>query len=396
MTALRSPCYTVAVCDEAMNEELSYKLKKKVMELGFAAVGIAPAEPLDLAERAIRERVESGYLRNYGFARRPAGYFTTPQSALPGARSIVVVALSYLNLEKQQDATTPRGRVAGSACGRDYHTVVEKLLRELGEWLSNEVGGATYRVCVDTGPLIDRAAAREAGIGSYGKNTAIITPEAGSWVVLGELITDLELQPDVPAPLEECGDCSICIRACPSGAITGPFVIDQTKCISHLTQMKGPIPRELRPVIGDRIYGCDVCQEICPKNARVRTGNYPSDIGLGPRPKLIPLLNIDDREFEELIGPTAIGWIGRSRFRRNVAVALGNIGDPAAVPALGDALMDPDPIIRGHAAWALGMIGGREAFEIIEAALDREKEPTVVEEVGSALREIAARPHIDI
>jgi epoxyqueuosine reductase len=335
------------------NPSLSAQLKTVALEMGLDVVGIAPAAHLALAESSIGDRVRSGMLRDYGFAHKPAGRFTHPETLLPGAKSVVVAAVSYLSLNPQSDVLGLRGRVARFARGRDYHSVLEERLRRLGEWISMESGGGACRICVDTGPMIDRAIAQVAGIGSYGKNCSIITPEFGSWVVLGELIIGVELGSDQPAPLEECGDCSICLKSCPAGAIVEPFVIDQTKCISHLTQMKGSIPEELRPLLGDRIYGCDVCQEVCPKNARARTGSFPTDGGLGSSPDLLPLLNVSQVEFGRLIAPTAIGWIGRTRFRRNVAVALGNAADPAAIPELTKALDDPDPIIRQHVRWAI-------------------------------------------
>ena len=371
-----------------MNGKLAVRLKEKARELGFDKVGVAPAAPLELAERAIRERVRSGRLRDYGFARKPAERFTHPESMLPGAKSVVVVALSYLAAEPEDEHEGLRGCVARFARGRDYHAIVKERLQRLGEWLSGEVGGAGFKICVDSGPIVERAAAREAGIGSYGKNALLITRDAGSWVVLGELVTDAPLEPDDPAQLEDCGGCSICLHACPSGAIPSPFVIDQTRCISHLTQMKDLIPRELRPLVGSRIYGCDVCQEVCPKNIGVRLGSLPMDAGPGAHPELVPLLNIGQREFDRLIGPTAIGWIGRTSFRRNIAVAMGNIGDPAAVPELARALDDPDPIIRGHAAWALGRIGGARARRLLESAVKRETNLRVIEELRAARREM--------
>lgn len=315
-------------------------------------VRVAPASHLTLAEDAITERVASGRLRDYGFARKPASSLTHPELVISGAKSIIAAAVSYFASDAEEPALGLRGRIARFARGRDYHDILEERLRRLGDWLCAESGGE-YMVCVDTGPVIDRAISQIAGIGSYGRNNAIITPEFGSWVVLGELITTVELEPDLPLPLEQCGNCSMCINACPSGAIISPFVVDQTKCISHLTQMKGSIPVELRPLLGNRIYGCDVCQEVCPKNAHIGCGDYPMDGGLGGNPELLPLLNISDDDYRRIISPTAISWIGRSRFRRNVAVALGNIGDSLALPELLIAIDDTDLLVREHATWAI-------------------------------------------
>jgi epoxyqueuosine reductase len=275
-----------------------------------------------------------------------------------------------------------KGRIARFACGRDYHIEVEERLKQLGEWLSTQIG-AKYRICVDTGPMIDRAAAQQSGIGSYGKNAAIITKEAGSWVVIGELIVDIELDYDKPAPTEQCGSCNICLNTCPSGAIVSPFIIDQTKCISHLTQMKGIIPRELRSIIGDRIYGCDACQEVCPKNSN--TSATQSSLLIPHFVSLITLLNISQEDFDRVIGPTAIAWIGRARFRRNVAIALGNIADSEAVTELIKALHDSEPIVRVHAAWALRRIRTPEAMEALAKLLRDEDDKIVIEELRAAL-----------
>lgn len=331
----------------AMNERLTKELKKKALELGFADVGIAPAAPLDFAEQAIRERIKSGILRDYGIARKPPEHFTRPDNLIPGAKSVISVVWPYLTDE-------PTGCVAQFARCRNYHAVVGERLPMLGEWLQSTVLGAKYLVCVDTGAIIDRAAARMAGVGSYGKNALIITKAAGSWVVLGELITNVELAYDDPSPMEDCGDCTLCIEACPTGAIVAPFTIDQTRCVSHLTQMKGSIPLEMRPFMGNWIYGCDICQEVCPKNKGVRGRGPGAGTSLIPHPSsLIPYLNISEQDFDQIIGPTTIAWIGRTMFRRNVAIALGNIGDKSAVDELKKAVDDPEPIIREHAAWSL-------------------------------------------
>lgn len=366
-----------------MSGNLTAQLKRKAIDLGFSAVGVAPAAALGFAEEAIKERVKSGRLKDYGFGGKPAERFTHPETLVPGAKSMVVVAWDYLTEQTAEEGEGPKGRIARFAVGRDYHSVVERKLRELGGWLTEQVPSARYTTCVDTGPMIDRAAAREAGVGSYGKHASIITHKSGSWVVLGEMVTDVELENDDPAPMEECGGCEICMRACPSGAIVCPFVIDQTKCISHLTQMKGFIPRALRLLIGSRIYGCDICQESCPKNINIPPKKGDEAI-IPHSPFLIPLLNITQEVFDRLIGPTAVSWIGRTRFRRNVAIAIGNSGDTSAVSELTKSLSDPDPIVRGHAAWALGQIGGDNACSALRKASETEIDERVIEEMEEA------------
>lgn len=368
-----------------MSDNLTTQLKRKAFDLGFSAVGIAPAAALGFAEEALKERVKSGRLKDYGFNRKPAERFTHPEMLVLGAKSMVVVAWDYSAERKIDEGKGPKGRIARFAVGKDYHSAIGVRLKELGEWLSEQVPGTKYIICVDNGPMIDRAAAREAGIGPYGKHASIITHKSGSWVALGEMVTDVELEYDDPAPMEECGGCEICMKACPSGAIVCPFVIDQTRCISHLTQMKGFIPRELRPLIGDRIYGCDICQESCPKNIGIPV-KKDTEVFIPHVLSLIPLLNITQEEFDRLIGPTAIYWIGRTRFRRNIAIAIGNSGNPSAVPELIKSLSDPDPIVRGHAAWALGQISGDNACRALQKALDTEIDESVIEEIEEALR----------
>ena len=334
-----------------MHNQLAQELKQQSYDLGFDAVGIASATPLALARESISTRVASGLLPDYGFPTKPVETMTTPQHALPGAKSVIAVAMSYL-------ADNNHGSVARFARGKDYHRVLTQKLQQLAAWLDEESGGGIFRICVDTGPLTDRAAAQAAGIGSYGKNCSIIVPEFGSWVVLGEIITDIELIPDEPAPVESCGDCSACIKACPTGAIVQPFVIDQTRCLSHITQMKGSIPEEFRSLLGDRIYGCDTCQEVCPKNSTAKSGIFPMQGGLGANPDPAMLLGISDEDFNRTIKPTAAGWIGRSRIRRNAAVAMGNTGDASALQILEKHADDPDPIIHEHVWWAIGNISG--------------------------------------
>lgn len=318
-------------------------IKSLAIETGFHAVGITSAAPFLEADSALRD-------------------------SLPTTKSIIAVALSYetYGTHGTYEADGPRGQVAAFARGLDYHGVVQERLSALAERILAQVGRAEFRSFCDTGPISDRSAAISAGIGSRGKNTCVYVREYGSWVVLGELLTDLELEPDEPSDLDICGECDECMRACSTGAITAPYKLDASICLSRVMQTKGDIPIPLREKLGVRIYGCDTCQSACPLNRRSKPGDVPefrASAGLGESPELLPLLNLSPSEFRERIAPTTAGWIGRTRFRRNVAIALGNIRDPAAVPELTKALSDPEPIIRAHAAWALERIGtpaGRE------------------------------------
>lgn len=365
--------------DTEMIENLTQKIKNKAHEIGFDVVGITSALPFDETECRLAERVASGLLRDYGFARRPADHFTHPERLLDGAKSIISVALCY----KRDDNDVDR-HVARFAQGRDYHEVLGTLLKELGDWLVTKVEGANYRAFVDTGSIIDRAVAERAGVGAFGKNALIHTRDYGSWVVLGTLVIDIELLCDEPASNDHCGTCTLCIDACPSGAIVAPYTIDQTKCVSHLTQMKGSIPREMRHLIGTRLYGCDVCQEVCPRNKSSRGGNRPNEDfwqGLD----LEQIAQMDQLTFDATIAKTAAGWIGLTRLRRNAVVALGNGGKKSSIAVLNEVLRDEEPMIREHAAWSLGQIGGNDATLALEQSLETETDPTVIEEIKLSL-----------
>ena len=245
---------------------------------------------------------------------------------------------------------------------------------------------ARWLAYVDTGPMLDRAWGEEAGVGWIGKNTNLIRKGAGSWFFLGEILTDLAFEPDEPAR-NHCGTCARCIAACPTGAIVGPYQLDARRCISYLTiEHRGSIPAEMRPLIGSRIFGCDDCQEVCPWN-RFAVKTQDPDFAERPEqqtPELIPLLFLDGDAFRARFQGTAILRAKRSGFVRNVAVALGNLGDRRSVEPLSRALAhDPDPLVRGHAAWALGRIGGAQAT--LHDAARRETSQDVLAEISAAL-----------
>jgi epoxyqueuosine reductase len=246
------------------------------------------------------------------------------------------------------------------------------------------------RAYVDTGPLLERDLARRAGLGWFGKNTMLLHPRIGSYFFLGALMLDLPLRPDPPFTGDHCGTCTRCLDACPTGAFVGPRVLDARRCISYLTiELRGPIPRELRPLVGDWIFGCDICQEVCPWNRKAPVSLEPA---FRPRagfetPELIPMLQMTQEEFSARFKGSPIKRAKRRGLLRNVAVALGNAGDRAAIPALVVALRDPEPLVRGHAAWALGRLGGAAALSALRATREGEDDPFVIEELEMAVAE---------
>jgi epoxyqueuosine reductase len=314
-----------------------------------------------------------------------------PTAVLPAARTVISVALGYYRGDwpaaPSEESGAPRGRIARYAWGRDYHKRLKKKLLRLAAAIGELTPAARTLAYVDTGPVLDRGWAERAGLGWIGKNTNVILKGRGSWSFLGEILTDLVIPPDPPAR-NYCGRCARCIAACPTGAIVGPYELDARRCISYLTiEHRGPIPLALRPAIGTRIFGCDDCQEVCPWN-RFATRTANPDFSERPEqqtPELIPLLNLDLSSFAVRYQGTALRRAGRDRFVRNVAVALGNLGDPRATEPLRRSLeRDPSALVRGHAAWALGRIGGEEARAALTSAWGTEADPDVRREIEYA------------
>ncbi|HEY8477326.1 MAG TPA: tRNA epoxyqueuosine(34) reductase QueG, partial [Chloroflexota bacterium] len=363
------------------------------LDLGFDLVRITTADDFPEAERRTLDRLASGDLQGLAWLtpewiRRSC----RPRALLPEARSLICLGVSYLVDRDDTPPSTegPRGRVARYAWGRDYHRVLRKKARRLVQWLSTQVGReVAWRAFVDSSPFADRAAAQRAGVGWFGKNTMIITTSGfGSWVFLAAIAVDVELDPDKPDP-RDCGQCRACLDACPTGALVEPYVLNAARCIAYQTiENRGSVPHELRPLMGDWIFGCDVCQEVCPWNRRARPGRHPEFALQEPerdRPMLVPLLDLSEDAFERRFAGSPIRRTKRRGLLRNVAVALGNSGDPAAVPALAAALADDDPVVRGHAAWALGQLGTDDARTALVSALTREADPSVRAEIARAL-----------
>ncbi|MDR5695925.1 MAG: tRNA epoxyqueuosine(34) reductase QueG [Armatimonadota bacterium] len=374
---------------EESRTNLTARIKEKARSLGFDLVGITSADPLPDHGERLAHWLSRGFHGQMAYMARKAQKAADPRAVVPEAQSVIVVGMYYRAREEEPPQGTLRGQVSCYAWGEDYHLVMGRRLEALAAYLK-EKGAKTARWYVDTGPLLDRALAQRAGIGWFGKNTTIISRPYGSWIFLGLLLTDLELSCDEPA-FGDCGLCALCMEQCPTGAILAPYLLDARRCISYLTiEHRGWIPRDLRPLIGNMIFGCDICQEVCPWNRTHAPTLHPE---FQPRPEmatpeLLPLLHITEEEFQVRFRGTAIKRTKRSGLRRNVAMALGNLRDPQAVPALVRALSDPDPIVRGHAAWALGRIGGEDAHAALVLLLEREENPEVREEIVLALEDM--------
>ncbi len=368
--------------------ELERKVKSLALSLGFDRVGITDAAPFDRDEVAATQRVRDGLMDGLPwYTEERVHRMNRPELLLEDARSVISMAANY-NTGPPPAPEYPRGKVARYAWGRDYHNVIKGRLRRFVRELPDVAGHPVRtRYFVDDGPMNDRAAAERSGVGWFGKNTNILTPTHGSWVFLAQVVTDLDLKPDPPLK-KTCGECIRCIPACPTDAIVAPYVIDNRKCISFLTiELRGPIPRELRPLMGDWVFGCDICQEVCPVNRKAVLSAEPDFVKRHDfdAPELIPLLDLDDDAFRKRFEGSPIRRAKREGLQRNVCVALGNIGDPVAVTALAAALESDSPLVRSHAAWALGQIDGDEARIALERAMEVEEDEGVREEIASAI-----------
>jgi epoxyqueuosine reductase len=341
---------------------------------GFDAAGVAAAEPLD--PRPLRGWLADGCAGGLRYMREGRA---DPRRVLPAARSILCVALAYPPADPSGPAVSggagaARGRIARYARFRDYHDVVRERLRDLAARLRARFPGARFRAAVDTAPLMEKPLAARAGLGWQGKHSLLVHPRLGSGVALGELLTDLEMEPGTPVS-GRCGACARCVEACPTGALVAAGRVDARRCIAYLTlEHRGSIPPELRPRMEDRVFGCDACQEACPWNREEVPGprtRVPDPVwrpgpwggrapGAGPgmpAPVLADLLALDEAGFEARFGGTPVARAGRAGMARNACIALGNRGGRGAAGALRRALRDPDPVVREHAAWALGRPG---------------------------------------
>jgi epoxyqueuosine reductase len=349
---------STAELDAQRATELARLTKAHAYALGFDLVGITALGPAATAP-AFDAWVEAGRAGTMAYLERGAARRHDTRLPLPGTTHAIVVGMDYGGRE-------PSGPVARYARGDDYHDVMESRLRELQRRLERDTGRAVHgKPYVDTGPLLERDLARRAGLGWFGKNTNLINPQRGSFFFLGALVVDVELATDAPFEADRCGTCTRCIEACPTQAITAPRELDARRCISYLTiELREEIPVELRESIGELLYGCDVCQEVCPWNERfARYAPYESPMqpraalaGKDARTLARELLSMSQEQFSAAFKNSPMKRAKLRGLKRNATVVLGNVGTVEEVPALWHALEDPEPVVREHAAWALGRL----------------------------------------
>ena len=382
----------------SLNQQISVEdqIHNKAKELGFNLIRITNADPFMRDEKAAIQRIRKGFMGDLPwYTEKRVHTANNPQFLLDKAQSIISVSMSYYVEQEKSLRKSASGKVARYAWGDDYHIVMKKklkiLLSNLSEITKKTVNG---RIFVDDGAINDRAIAEKSGLGWFGKNTNILTSSHGSWVLLGSIITDLKLTPDKILK-KNCGSCTTCIDLCPTGAIVGPYILDSRKCISYLTiELKGIIPRNLRTAIGSWIFGCDICQDVCPVNKDIpdttvsefspRNTNYTIS-------ELLDFLDFNQDNFSKKFKNSAIKRTKLEGLKRNVCIALGNSQNTKAIPKLKKVLKEETSIIKIHAAWALGQIGGATAYQTLQSAYVKEKNEEVKQEISLSLKDIELR-----
>ncbi len=344
-------------------ETLEQRLKAQASALGFAACRIARADAAPLAGERLRAWLQAGHHGDMLWMEERAEQRASPKGLWPDVRSVIMLGMSYApGRDPLALADVPdRGRISVYAQGKDYHDTVKKGLKGLARWLVEQQPGS-LKVFVDTAPVMEKPLAQGAGLGWQGKHSNLVNRDHGSWLFLGAIYTELALTPDAPEQ-DHCGSCTACQTACPTNAFPAPYMVDARRCISYLTiEHKGPIPHDLRPGIGNRIYGCDDCLAVCPWNKFAQTAAANrAFIGRAElaAPALADLLDLDDAGFREIFSGSPIKRIGRDRMVRNAAIAAGNSGDPALLPHLRALADDPAPVVAEAAQWAIERLTDR-------------------------------------
>ncbi|WP_394583007.1 tRNA epoxyqueuosine(34) reductase QueG [Cytobacillus firmus] len=368
------------------------QIKQEVIEysktIGIDKIGFTTADTFDEMKNRLIRQQELQY--QSGFEEPDIEKRVNPGLLMDKPRSIISIAVAYPSKMKVR-VVSKRGERRGIFCraswGKDYHHILRERLQKLEEFIQSRIPEAICKSMVDTGELVDRAVAQRAGIGWSGKNCSIITPEFGSYVYLGEMITNLPFEPDKPME-DKCGSCNKCVEVCPTGALIQGGQLDAQKCIAFLTQTKGFLAEPYREKLGNRLYGCDTCQTVCPEN-KGKDFHLHDEMEPDPevaKPLLRPLLFISNREFKEKYGPVSGSWRGKKPIQRNAIIALAHYKDETAAEDLIKVMKeDPRPVIRGTAAWALGKIGGEKSLPALKQALQQEKDGEVIAEIEKGL-----------
>jgi epoxyqueuosine reductase len=371
---------------------MKQRIIAKAREIGFDAVGIAPATVGAREQARLDVFLASGQHGDMEWMESKAERRRAPRALWPDANSVIVLATNYgPDHDPMDNLDAPdRANISVYARNRDYHDLVKKRLKQLGRWMAGEFG-CELKVFVDTAPVMEKPLGQIAGVGWQGKHSNLVSRDLGSWFFLGEIFTTLELAPDVPE-VDHCGSCSNCLDICPTNAFPAPYTLDARKCISYLTiEHKGHIAEEFRRAIGNRVYGCDDCLAVCPWNKFAKASSEAAFI---PRddlnlPLLISFLDLDDAGFRARFSGSPIKRIGRDRYLRNVLIAIGNAGDIGAVPALERLLLDTSPLVRAMAVWAIGRLAPPDRVDEIRAIheaneIDRDVRDEWARATGSA------------
>lgn len=373
-----------------MSVQIKEAAVRAAFENGAAAVRVCDATADAVTRTRLNDSFERGDLQTWGYDDAYARKAADPQTLLSNARSVVCIAVPYATAPAHAQAPL-EGRVSNYAWSADYHYRLREMLQRIALAIDDAAGAPVSAIACDTKPLAERALAAQSGLGWIGKHTNLIAPGLGSFVFLGEVITSVQLPADEPLK-KSCGTCARCVQACPTGALRGDYTIDANRCIADLTQRTDAIPIALRPLIGDWIWGCDLCQTACPPTQNAGSNANAEWEPLSPasaRPSLLEMLAMRSGTFKRTYRNTAMGWRGAAVLRRNAAVALGNALDRAATGALARSLNeDPHPMVRGHAAWALGRLGSPAAEAALQARRRRDPDDRVCQEIEMALRSL--------
>lgn len=371
--------------------DLKQAIIKAAKEIGIDKIGFANAQPFDYLKESLIEQKEKGHTS--GFEHQNLDERLYPELIFNQPKTIISIALAYpsrLTNPLPQERGMRRGSFARASWGTDYHVILKNRMDQLIDFIKSKSETATFKPMVDTGELIDVAAAQRAGIGFIGKNGLLITEEFGSFVYLGEIITNLEFEPDQPVE-NGCGECTRCLDACPTDALIGDGRINAQRCLSYQTQTKGYMPEEYRRKITHVIYGCDICQLVCPYNQGIDSHIHPE---MEPEPEAVqpllkPMLTISNKDFQQQFGAMAGSWRGKKPLQRNAIIALANFRDQTSLPLLLEVMeTDPRPMIRGTAAWAIAQIQRYHHPAIIQCVseqLKKETDKETIDEMSKAL-----------